>query len=146
MAGNIKYRGCIRIAMHISAKTGKIIFATATLEVSSVTVSANKQTMNSIVNGSTDCRAISAFPKIEDRLEEVLPVEMANPPPSTRIKLQCIFSRIIFHVIMPGEGLVGRFAGSTSNARRKSSFDGRMKKRIVTAAAAVESFTCRLVM
>lgn len=75
----------------ISAKTGRMIFATATLEVNSVTVSANRHTISSIVNGSINCKAVSAFPRIEESLELVLPAEMANPPPKTKIKLQCIF-------------------------------------------------------
>lgn len=126
----------------ISAKTGKIIFAIATLDVNSVIVSANRQTINNIANGFIDFKTVKAFPRIEERLEEVLPAEMANPPPKTKIKLQCIFVLIIFQVIMPGDGLVGRLTGSASNDRRKSSLDGNMKKRRVTPAAAVESLTC----
>lgn len=42
---------------------------------------------------------------------------------------------------MLGDGLVGRLTGSGSNDRRKSSLDGNMKKRMVTQAAVVESFT-----
>ncbi|CAK9826921.1 hypothetical protein ANTRET_LOCUS4686 [Anthophora retusa] len=119
-----------------------MMFATATFEVNSVTVSANKQTMNNMASGLIDCKAVRAFPRMVESLELVLPAEMANPPPRTKIKLQCIFWCIIFHVIMPGDGLVGRFTGSGLNDRRKSSFDGNMKKRMVTQAAAVESLTC----
>lgn len=119
-----------------------MIFATATLEVNSVAVSANAQTINSIASGFIDCKPINEFPMMEESLEVVLPAEIANPPPSTKIKLQCIFWCIIFQVIMPGEHFVGRLAGSESKDRRKSSFDGKMKKRIETQAAAVESLTC----
>lgn len=125
----------------ISAKTGSIIFATATLAVNSVTFSAKKQTISNIATTLIFCRPIKDWPSMADKPDVVLPAEMANPPPSTNIKLQCIFWLIIFHVIKPGDGFVGRLCGFLLNACRKSSFDGMMKNNIVTHMAAVESLT-----
>lgn len=130
---------CWLAILTISANTGSIIFATVTLEVSSVTFSAKKQTISNIATTLIFCRPIRYWPSIPDRPDEVLPSEIANPPPNTNIRLQCILSFIIFHVIKPSDGFVGRLRGSLSNACRKSNFDGIMKNSIVTHAAAVES-------
>jgi hypothetical protein len=54
----------------ISAKTGKIIFATATLDVSSVTVSANTQTMNKIHIGLMLLSPIKALPSMLDNPDD----------------------------------------------------------------------------
>lgn len=118
-----------------------MIFATATLDVNSVTFSAKKQTMSNIATMLIFCKPISDWPSIPDSPDSVLPAEMANPPPNTNIRLQCIFWFIIFHVISPDDGFVGRLLGSLSNARKKSNFDGMKKNSIVTHMAAVESLT-----
>lgn len=117
------------------------MFATATLAVNSVTFSAKKQTISNIATTLIFCKPIRYWPSIPDRPDEVLPAEIANPPPNTNIKLQCIFSFIIFHVIKPSDDFVGRLRGSLLNAYRKSNFDGIIKNSIVTHAAAVESLT-----
>ena len=76
----------------ISAKTGKTILATATLAVNSVTDSAKRQTMNNITIEFMNLRPSKVCPSFTDNPDEVLPAAMANPPPRTRIRLQCIFS------------------------------------------------------
>lgn len=68
-----------------------MIVATATLDVSSVTVPENKHTINKIATTFIELRPVKDSPSILDKPDFVLPVAMANPPPRTKIKLQCIF-------------------------------------------------------
>lgn len=75
----------------ISANTGKMIVATATFDVSSVTVAEKRHTINKIATTFIELRPVNDSPSILDSPDFVLPVAMANPPPRTNIKLQCIF-------------------------------------------------------
>lgn len=118
-----------------------MIFATATFAVNSVAVSANIQTIANIAIGCIEFNPVNEFPRISDNLDDLLPADIAKPPPSTSIKLQCIFWCIICHVIIPGDGFLGRLVGSLSKAFKKSSFAGSMKNKIVRHVAAVESLT-----
>lgn len=70
---------------------GRIMLATATFEVNSVAVSAKMHTRNKITTGLKLSSPMRALPSILDSPDDWLPAAMANPPPRTNIKLQCIF-------------------------------------------------------
>lgn len=109
-AGNIRYNGCISIAMDISARTGSIIFAMATFDVNSVKVCAAKHTMNSSNNGGRSFRPIKEFPSIADMPDRLPPSANAKPPPNKKIKLHGTLALIYFHVMSPCDGAVGSVA------------------------------------
>lgn len=140
-AGIIKYIGCHRATTDISAKTGNITLATATLLEKSVITDAHKHAITntanfgSFVKSANDVAIVSLIPLAFE------PSANAKPPPSRKIKPHGIFCWTAFHVISGGDATFGRFDSSLLNMRRNVGLAGIINSNRTTIKAAVASFT-----
>lgn len=140
-AGIIRYMGCQRATTDISANTGNITLATATLLEKSVINDAhrhaitNTASLGSFVRSARELAIVSLIPLAFE------PSANAKPPPSRKISPQGIFCWTAFQVISGGDATFGRFDSSLLNMRRKVGLAGIMKSSMTTIKAAVASFT-----
>lgn len=114
-AGIIRYIGCHLAPIDISAKTGKITLATATLLEKSVINDAHKQAMTITENLGSFSRSDRASAIIWLMPLALEPSAKAKPPPRRKIRPQGIFCCTAFHVIRGGEAVFGRLEGSLLN-------------------------------
>lgn len=125
----------------IFAIIGIITLPMATLAVSSVIICIAVSTRSKITKGGKVLRPAKECPIMSDSWVSMLARAMANPPPRTISRLQCILSCIMGQPMRPGEPLVGLFAGSLLKDRRKLKFAGRTNAIIEKAIDAAESCT-----
>lgn len=143
-AGIIRYMGCHRATTDISARTGNMTLATATLLEKSVMIEAhrhaitNTDNLGSFAKSASDVAIISLMPLALE------PSARAKPPPSRKIRPQGIFCCTAFQVISGGEAIFGRLLSSLLKMLRNEGFEGMIKSSNTTINAAVASFTCKL--